>query len=95
MTNSLQLMEFNIMSQMKSKMIYLFNMEAQNIFNSQVVWGFIILVIIISTLTVFLINIILKHIELKKIVYSQQKLLQELTTFQIQKTKNRIKNGKI
>lgn len=70
-------------------------MEAQNIFNSQVVWGFIILVIIISTLTVFLINIILKHIELKKIVYSQQKLLQELTTFQIQKTKNRIKNGKI
>jgi len=83
------------MSQMKSKMIYLFNMEAQNIFNSQVVWGFIILVIIISTLTVFLINIILKHIELKKIVYSQQKLLQELTTFQIQKTKNRIKNGKI
>lgn len=76
-------------------MIYLFNMEAQNIFNSQVVWGFIILVIIISTLTVFLINIILKHIELKKIVYSQQKLLQELTTFQIQKTKNRIKNGKI
>ncbi len=76
-------------------MIYLFNMEAQNIFNSQVVWGFIILVIIISTLTVFLINMILKYIELKKIVYSQQKLLQELTTFQIQKTKNRIKNGKI
>ncbi len=70
-------------------------MEAQNIFNSQVVWGFIILVIIISTLTVFLINMILKYIELKKIVYSQQKLLQELTTFQIQKTKNRIKNGKI
>ena len=70
-------------------------MEEQNIFNSQVVWGFIILVIIISTLTVFLINMILKYIELKKIVYSQQKLLQELTTFQIQKTKNRIKNGKI
>lgn len=95
MTNSLQLMEFNIMSQMKSKMIYLFNMEAQNIFNSQVVWGFIILVIIISTLTVFLINIILKHIELKKNCLQSTKTPSRINNLSNTKTKNRIKNGKI
>ena len=76
-------------------MIYLFSIEAQDIFNSQIIWFMIIISILLSTLLVFMVHIIIKYVNLKKLVYSQQKLLYELTTLQITKNKNRIKNGKI
>tara|TARA_R100000734_G_scaffold16570_1_gene12660 strand:+ start:2839 stop:3069 length:231 start_codon:yes stop_codon:yes gene_type:complete len=76
-------------------MIYLFNIETQDIFNSQMIWFMIIISILLSTLLVFMVHIIIKYVNLKKLVYSQQKLLYELTTLQITKNKNRIKNGKI
>ena len=76
-------------------MIYLFNIETQDIFNSQMIWFMIIISILLSTLLVFMVHIIIKYVNLKKLVYSQQKLLYELTTLQITKTINRIKNGKI
>ena len=76
-------------------MICLFSIEAQDIFNSQIIWFMIIISILISTLLVFMVHIIIKYINLKKLVYSQQKLLYELSTLEITKNKNRIKNGKI
>ena len=85
----------NIMNLNNLKMIYLFNIETQDIFNSQMIWFMIIISILLSTLLVFMVHIIIKYVNLKKLVYSQQKLLYELTTLQITKNKNRIKNGKI
>jgi hypothetical protein len=76
-------------------MIYLFSIEAQDIFNSQIIWFMIIISILLSTLLVFMVHIIIKYVNLKKLVYSQQKLLYELSTLEITKNKNRIKNGKI
>ena len=76
-------------------MIYVFNIETQDIFNSQMIWFMIIISILLSTLLVFMVHIIIKYVNLKKLVYSQQKLLYELTPLQITKNKNRIKNGKI
>ena len=90
-----QVKMLNIMNLNNLKMIYLFNIETQDIFNSQMIWFMIIISILLSTLLVFMVHIIIKYVNLKKLVYSQQKLLYELTTLQITKNKNRIKNGKI
>ena len=82
-----------MMNQNNLKMIYLFNMEAQHIFNSQIIWFMIIMSIIFSTILVIMFHLIIKYMNLKKIVNSQQKLLYELSKLEIQKTKQRIKNG--
>jgi len=68
-------------------------MEAQHIFNSQIIWFMIIMSIIFSTILVIMFHLIIKYMNLKKIVNSQQKLLYELSKLEIQKTKQRIKNG--
>jgi heme/copper-type cytochrome/quinol oxidase subunit 2 len=70
-------------------------MEAQHIFNSQIIWFMIIMSIIFSTILVIMFHLIIKYMNLKKIVNSQQKLLYELSKLEIQKTKQRIKNGEI
>ena len=70
-------------------------MEAQDIFNSQIIWFMIIISIVFSTILVIMIHLLIKYMNLKKVVFSQQKLIHELASLEIQKTKNKIKNGEI
>lgn len=65
----------------------------QEIFNSRMIWFMIIIIISNSTLIVVVTNLVIKYLKLKKIVYSQQKLLCDLANLEIEK--NKIKNGKI